>query len=382
MRRLFLLFWLALGLAHAEEPGLITPLERSLHGLPIVKVRLFRGDGSSKEVRMVVDTGCAITAIDRTLDSGFWCEDKALKDVEVEAVGAGGVGVTAEPVLLQQLQCGPLSFKLSKAVRLDLSAINSGMDLPIAGFIGMNLLRGQCFRMDLRNQVLRWGGGAEGAYLRDLKVKKGNGVPRIQVEVAGHRIEAICDTGMAAFMHVSETEAKVLVTVTDPLSGVVNVDISGKGQQEKSQTITGVAGIGSKIWCNPEVEVAKRNLLGINAMWPSVWFDFKKDQVGFTIGADGCLESRPLTRQALHAYWDRSGDQARLIVLGVKPGSLYETEGLRAGDVLLAFGDLEGDALNLASLRQAVLAQKAGWVVVQRKGQTMRIKLPERNQTP
>jgi hypothetical protein len=266
---------------------------------------------------------------------------------------------------------------MPKAIRLDLTAINSAMDAPIAGFIGMNLLRGQSFRLDLRNQVLRWGGVAEGEYLRDLKLKKGEGVPLIKMEVAGHRIEAICDTGMARFMSVAAEDAKAFKTNTDPKSGSVNVDIAGTGRQTNTQSVMGAVSLGSKTWCNPTVDLEESSLLGISAMWPSVWFDFRKNQVGFVVGSSGCLESSPLIKQAIHASWDRSGDHPKLVVLGVKPGSLYESADIRAGDVMQAFGELKGDSLNLASLRQAVLAQKTRWVVIERKGQTMRIELPE-----
>jgi hypothetical protein len=377
MRRGFMLLWMVMCVLHAEEPVMTAALQANVFGLPVVNVHLFRGDGTSREVRMVVDTGSAMTSIDRSLEPGFWSEDKELKGFRVGAMAASGVEVPAEPVLLYQLQFGPVSTRVPKAIRLDLTAINSVMDVPIAGIIGMNLLRGQCFQMDLRNQVLRWGGMAGGEYLRDLKFKKGEVVPLIKVEVAGHWIEAICDTGMARFLSVAAEDAKSFRTDSEPQSGTVNVDIAGTGQKKDTQTVLGAVGFGSKHWCNPAVDVDESCELGISAMWPCVWFDFKKNQIGFMVGPSGCLESSPLIKQAIHAHWDRSGGHPRLIVVGVKPGSLYEAADIRAGDVMQAFGELEGDSLNLASLRQAVVAQKTRWVVIERKGQTMRIELPE-----
>jgi predicted aspartyl protease len=377
MRRGFMLLWVVICVLRAEEPVMNTALQANVFGLAVVKVHLFRGDGTSQEVRMMVDTGSAMTVIDRSLEPGFWSVDQELKGFSVGAMAASGVEVPAEPVLLYQLQFGPLSPRMPKAIRLDLTPLNSAMDVPIAGIIGMNLLRGQCFRMDLRNQVLRWGGRAEGEYLRDLKFKKGEDVPLIKVEVAGHRVEAICDTGMARFLSVAAEDAKAFRTDSDPQGGTVNVDAAGTGIQKNTQTVLGAVSLGSKHWCNPTVEVQESCLLGISAMWPSVWFDFRKNQVGFMVGPSGCLESSPRIKQAIHASWDRSGAHPQLVVLVVKPGSLYEAADIRAGDVMQAFGELKGDSLNLASLRQAVLAQKTRWVVIERKGQTMRIELPE-----
>jgi len=164
MRRGFMLLWMVMCVLRAEEPVMNTALEAGFYGLAVVKVHLFRGDGTSQEVRMMVDTGSAMTVIDRSLEPGFWSEDKELKGFTVGAMAASGVEVPAEPVLLYQLQFGPVSSRMPKAIRLDFTAINSAMDVPIAGIIGMNLLRGQCFRMDLRNQVLQYIDAGHGTY--------------------------------------------------------------------------------------------------------------------------------------------------------------------------------------------------------------------------
>lgn len=377
MRRAFALLGLLLGLVRAETPSTTMALVPNLHGLPLVQVQLFRDDGTSKDVLMLLDTGSEMTILDRDLDAAFWTPNKDLANVTVDAVAASGANVPAQPILLRQIRCGPWSRLGPMAIRLDLTAINQTMDAPIGGVIGMNLLRGQCFRLDFRNQVLRWGGQVEGEYLRDLSFKKRDGIPLIKVDVDHRRLEVICDTGAEAFMSVSEQDAKAFKKERDPRSMGVNADLAGIGPQKGIQTLSGSVAVGSKVWCAPEVEVDESSLMGTAAMWPSVWFDFKKNQVGFAVGPSGCLESKPPVKQALHAFWDRSSVPARLMVVGVKPGSRYESAGIRAGDVLQAFGDLRGDQLNLASLRQAVLAQKTRWVTVERKGLAMKIELPE-----
>lgn len=377
MRRALALLGLLFSLVRAEEPSMTMPLVPNLHGLPLVQVQLFRADGSSKDVLMIVDTGSEMTAVDRSLDAEFWTPNKDMANVTVDVVAASGVNVPAQPILLRQIRCGPWSRMAPMAIRLDLTALNQTMDAPIAGAIGMNLLRGQCFRLDFRHQVLRWGGQAEGEYLRDLSFNKRDGIPLIKVDVDRRRLEFICDTGAETFMSVSEQDAKPFKKERDPRSMGVDVDLAGTGSQKVIQTLSGSVGVGSKVWCAPKVEVDESSLLGAAAMWPSVWFDFKRNRVGFAVGPSGCLESKPPVKQPFHAFWDRSGVPARLVVVGVKPGSLYESAGIRAGDVLQAFGELRGDQLNLASLRQAVLAQKTRWVTVERKGQVMKIELPE-----
>lgn len=379
MRRAIALLGLILGLARGEEPGLTMPLIPNLYGLPVVKSQLFRGDGTSKDVLMMLDTGSDMTIIDRSLEPGFWTPNKDMADVSVDAVAASGVNIPAQPILLHQIQCGPWSRKTPMAIRIDLTVLNQAMDTPIAGVIGMNLLRGQCFRLDFQHHELHWNGKSEGEYLRDLSFKKRDGTPQIKVELGRRRFEATCDSGYSGFMTVSEQEAKGFKKEEDPRSIGVDVDLGGTGQRKVIQTLSESIRVGSKAWCASEVEVDSSSLLGIAAMWPSVWFDFKKNQIGFMVGPNGCLESKPVVKQALHAFWDRSGAAPRLIVMGVKPTSLYESAGLLAGDVLLSFGELKGDQLNLATLRQAVLAQKTQWVTVDRKGKTLRIELAEKN---
>ena len=57
--------------------------------------------------------------------------------------------------------------------------------------------------------------------------------------------------------------------------------------------VSGQVRLGSRHWSEPEVQVGARNILGVQAMWPRVWFDFKNNRVGFSMGSDRGLESRP-----------------------------------------------------------------------------------------
>ncbi|WP_257309647.1 hypothetical protein [Geothrix fuzhouensis] len=55
------------------------PMEPNLFGIPVIKVHLLRDDGTSKEVRMVVDTGSEITTLDRSIGPDFWTRDVELE---------------------------------------------------------------------------------------------------------------------------------------------------------------------------------------------------------------------------------------------------------------------------------------------------------------
>ncbi|WP_257309649.1 hypothetical protein [Geothrix fuzhouensis] len=253
------------------------------------------------------------------------------------------------------------------------------MDVPVAGLIGMNLLQEQAFLMDFRNQVIRWSGGPEGAYLRDLAFKHSKGVPLVQLDIAGLLLEAVCDTGLTGFLSVSDRVVKGIPKQTIPGSTSISLTVAGTEAPQQVRSASTTVGIGAKQWCDSEVEVEDENLLGLSAMWPAIWLDFKRAQVGFKVGPRGCLEAKPVVRQPLHAVWDRSGVTPRLVILGVKPGSVYERAGLRAGDRLLAFGDLQGPSLNLATLRAAVVSGKTHSLSILRNEGPVRIELPESN---
>ncbi|HJV38913.1 MAG TPA: aspartyl protease family protein [Geothrix sp.] len=370
-------FGLAALVAQANGSTQSTPMESSLFGIPIVKVHLLRGDGTSKEVRMVVDTGSEMSVLDRSIGPEFWTRDADLEGKKVEAVAAGGSAVTAEPVRVHQLQCGPLHARAFRAILLDLSYLNQTMDIPVAGLIGMNLLRDQTFLMDFHHQVICWNSGSEGLYLQNLAFKHSNGVPLVRLDVAGFRLEAVCDTGLTGFLTVSERAAKNLPRRTVPSPTSISVTVAGKESPQQVRSISAAVGIGAKQWCDPDVEIEEEDLLGLSAMWPFIWLDFRGAQVGFKVGPNGCLDAKPAVRQSLHAVWDRSGATPRLVILGVKSGSVYERAGLRAGDRLLAFGDLQGDSLNLATLRAAVLSGKARSLSIMRNERPARIELPE-----
>lgn len=361
----------------APPPGTSTPLEPNLFGLPIVQVQLERPDGSLQDARMALDTGSAMTILDRALDPALWEPDKDLADADISVKGANGEAVRTESIRIRKIRCGPWVADRPRGIRLDLTSINRFLDEPVCGVMGMNLLEGRSFWLDFRNQVVRWDGPPAGLLRQSLKRGSPETAPRIQVKVSGRPIEAVCDTGFSAFMNLSAEEALSLPAARDSQSRSIQADVIGSGKLASPRILAGPVAFGSRQWCRAEVAVAKSSLLGILAFWPGVWLDFKRNEMGLLASPDGCLDSRPPVKQPLHAFWDRSINPPRLIILGVKPNSRYESAGLQANDVLLEFGDLKGSALNLASLRGAVLGEKARQAVIERQGRRRVIELPE-----
>ena len=278
--------FLVLSPAWASAHALVTPLEPNHHGLPMVKVQLQRRDGDRREALMLVDTGAAVAA-------SFWEADPGRRDQAGWVRSASGAPVPAQAIRLYGIECGPISLQGPSAVRMDLGAINSTLDVPIAGIIGLNLLARQTFRVDFRGQAIQWGAGPEGTYVQELHIRDDRSAPTLTLEVAGRAIEATCDSGATGFLELSQADAQGLRQSTSSQANRRIIDLRGMQQQASFQVVSSPVRVGSRHWSEPEVHVGARNILGVHAMWPSVWFDFKNNRVGFSMGSDRSLESRP-----------------------------------------------------------------------------------------
>ena len=360
---------------HAGETASKAAFELGFAGLPIVKIKLLAKDGSSKELRMVVDTGSSITVLDRTVGAEYWKEDGK----GALAQGSSGGTMEAEPVVLYQLQFGPWIMNRVQGIRLDLNEFNAVEDIPVNGILGMNVLRSGPFRLDFAAREVVWGGKPSGAYLRDLSYTR-LGLPILELEVAGKRIDALCDTGSNECLDLSDQDAEKLRTATDRRSSGGQVALGGlPGIEAVIALKAKPVSAGTRSWCDPEVlfrRGTQDSKIGVRAMWPDIWFDFHKNQIGFALSQRGCIESRPAIKAPIFAYWDRRGSKAKIRVGGVKPGSSYESAGLKPGDVLLEVGAAKGDALNLATLRQALTEKGTLKVVFERRGQIRSIEVP------
>ena len=226
--RLFWVFLVLMGSpAWAASSGLVTPLEPNHHGLPLVKVQLQRRDGSSREALMLVDTGASISVLDQAVASSFWEADSGRRDLAARVVTASGAPVHAQAIRLHGIECGPISLQGPSAVRMDLGAINSALDVPIAGIIGMNLLARQTFRVDFRGRAIQWGVGPEGAYVQEFRIRdeRSASAPTLRLEVAGRSIEVTCDSGAMGFLELSQADAQGLRQSTCPQSGKLIIDV-------------------------------------------------------------------------------------------------------------------------------------------------------------
>ena len=292
--RLFWVFLVLMGSpAWAASSGLVTPLEPNHHGLPLVKVQLQRRDGDRREALMLVDTGASISVLDQSVASCFWEADPASRGQAGWVRSASGAPVPAQAIRLHGIECGPISLQGPSAVRMDLGALNSTLEVPIAGIIGMNLLARQTFRVDFRGRAIQWGAGPEGAYVQELQIRDDRSAPTLRLEVAGRAIEATCDSGATGFLELSQADAQGLRQCTRSQANRRIIDLQGVQHQASFQMVSGQVRLGSRHWSEPEVQVGARNILGVQAMWPRVWFDFKNNRVGFSMGSDRGLESRP-----------------------------------------------------------------------------------------
>ena len=373
-------FFVLVGLATSHlsasqaTPAIDMPLELSALGLPIIRAVLVDRNGTARAVRMVIDTGASISVLDASIPDEFWAS--------FGKTSKGGTStreiVEAREGEIYGLDIGPMRFRKVRAIRVDLSSsLSRSDDAPIDGVIGMNVLHGQRFQMDFSNHLIRWGSEPHGSSMTTSPISYDHfGDPLLEVCIGEKKLSVGLDTGSNEFLVVSPKDLHgVKILERQMKTGVA----SGLGDStiiQGSIKLDGGVKLGDRLWPSPDVlqEDTRKALLGIGAMGPSIWFDFIRDTVTFTLDEDGSLPSTPTRHFPIAAYWNRrDADPPQLVVLAVKPGSPYEKVGILAGDVLIQVGDLKGKALTIRSLGDCLSKGTPLVVVIDRRGKRLEL---------
>lgn len=366
-----LVFWGFM--ATAAAPSVRTPIELGAMGAVIVKVHLLGADGISREFRMVLDTGSSATMLDRSVPSSFW------KAGGGEGIALGSHGETeAEPVRIHQIQVGPHFYKKIEGARIDLRPVTRMEDSPFDGIIGMDVLRAHRFRIDFQNRELIWGDGPDGHHLMSIS-KDEFGLPEVKLMVGGLKLKTLCDTGSNTFLTLpSEIKRRMRAKINDLQTGLSGGIGSAPPVPTMELAVDGV-GAGTRVWCEANVvftEGPTTTRLGRESLWPSVWFDLPNNRMGFSISPSGCLTSQPPIRSPLWVFWDRSSPVAELKVLAIKPGSPFESAGIKPGDVVMQIGNLKQGDLGIVSTREAVSRPGPVRMVIRRDGKQLEFEVP------
>lgn len=359
-----------------STPALETPLELSALGLPIVHVILTDPYGSSRSVRMMVDTGASISVLDSSIPDVFWDS--------IGGISKGGTStrdiVQARKGKIHDLKIGPIHLQELPVIRVDLSVSLSRLDdAPIDGIIGMDVLRGHRLQMDFTGQRIRWEvrSPANSVEIAPLHFNR-FGNPLLVVTIGGKNVTVEVDTGSNEFLTLSPKDLNGVKILNKGMNSGVTSGLGSSTILQSTIEADGGVKLGARGWSSPDIicnmENTRQALLGTSAMGQSVWFDFVQNTLAFTVGKDGSLSTTPIKHFPIAVFWDRKpGSEPRLVVMAVKPGSPYEKAGLEPGDVLLQVGDLKGADLNIRTLGDCLNTRAPGLVVIERRGKRIEL---------
>lgn len=359
---------------HASE---VEPLTMGSIGLPMVQVRLTDAHGAQRTCRFLLDTGANITVLDRGLVTAYAVATGVEADVEAS---------TGDTLVTPQLRIRGLGFGSSalanvEAVAMDLAGTFGAMeDGPMDGILGMNVLRGLQFVLDVSAGTIHWDSKRpEALHVVPLRWSA-DGLASVRLSFPQGKRGLICDTGFSRVLELPEKDLTGLRMVPSVNNQGGRVGVAGVYLPQERFILDGVVTAGSKGWSHPEVGhlplgQGSDGRLGMGVFQPRVWFDFAHGNLGLPVGQDGRLVLTPALRSPVAVKWVLRGTQRCLVVLAVKPDSPYEQAGLKPGDRLLQVDVLETGALTIRSLRECLERGVPRRILLERDQQRLTLQL-------
>lgn len=359
----------------------IASLDRRVDGIPVVRITLRGEHASPLDIRAIFDTGASVTILDHSIPSAY------LEGSESRATLRNAAGEIQEVQKdhVRSLELGGKIWRDLLVVRADLSGVSAVDDQPVQAIVGMDLMKDHAVRLDFTNGEVIWDPPIPqaGFIATPLRLENGDR-PTVELRIGDNTVRALCDTGSSFFLELSEQDCGALGVRPSPESSGLKFML-GSVKTAHGIQLAGVPLLGDHPFCalDPVRDInlgsapGGFSLLGAEAFGPSAVFDFKKERLYLRVTGSGCLESTPQIHAPVLLRWDRhEPSHPRLLVAGVKPGSVYEAQGLQSGDWLLQVGSLRGENLTIKDVLALVMDSPAISLVVDRNG--VQLTLPPR----
>lgn len=342
-------------------------------GVPLVWVQLRDKDGNSNRHCFMLDTGSNITVLDRALVTRYAVSTQTKAGVTTANGNLEGV----KQIKINSISFGSNEMKDVEGIEMDLSSgLGSLEDGSLDGILGMNILKRHRFLLDFAKSTVEWDSNAPS----DLHVTKiqwtTDRLPTIKVNIRHKFVPLECDTGFTRVLELPETYRQVLQLSPDILNTGMRMDSSGTWVSVNRWRIEDSVMLEGKTWQLPEVgffDNGDIGRIGMGAFQPRVWFDFPGEQVGLPLNTEGNMTVTPPKGFPLIVRWVSKNQKRLLLVQAVKPGSKYETSGIKAGDHLIKVDNLEGAQLNISSLRSHLEEGTTAQFVIERKNKKIEI---------
>lgn len=361
-----LFFSLFSGYAQAQIPFSRGPL-----GNVCINIGVTSSAGTSKLLRMVLDTGSSVTIFDKSVPDIFWSKSGDSGNVQ----GRTEI-IKAEKIKIREIAVFGKEYHDINGIRLDLSGYSRFDDLPIDGVIGMDILKDMAFGLDLEHDEIllkkpELPGVKNNISMSDL------GCPEVNIGINNKIIKTRFDTGSNSFLVLSVADS---MKIGGGVKGTVGIEqgISSTSIM-KSESLSNISvSNGAVNWHNLNVTIGNgpSSLLGINSCWPKVWLDFPKMSIWFFTDPSGGLQAETPVKMPIHVYWDRSTDPACLKIFAIKPNSIFGETGLNPGDTILGINGFTGNNITISNFKITLLSGAPIELTVKRNGKIHKINIP------
>lgn len=325
---------IALLLASAAFAATV-PLSLDTQGRPLVEVHLRAKDGHERDFLFLLDTGCEVTLVDKSVPAAYLDQD-ATRHMRFR--DAGGKDISSQ-VGEADLEIAGIRKRVL-ATQIEMAETRRWQDRPIDGVLGMDFLAGTRFILDAQARKATWDPTQDLQGTTIPLAFLGNKSPQVALQVGPQTVLAKIDTGCAEAFH---------------LPGAFRL---GTG----SLKVETLGGFGSRAR-------ASQGVLASVASGPATWWNVLATfGPGATLVGNPVLLSGPaefdlaggrliLSSLAVHPHpaeipiaWDRSGQRPVLRVFAVGSGTILSRAGARVGDVVVQVADLKGPTLTREAL--------------------------------
>ena len=314
-----------------------SPLTWDTQGRPVVQVHLRAKNGQERAFRFLLDTGCEVTLVDRSVPATFLDQD-ATRHMRV--TDAGGQDISSR-VGEADLEVGGI-HKRVLATRIDMAETRCWQDKPIDGVLGMDFLAGARFVLAPQVGTITWDPAEDLQGTTVPLAFLGHKSPQVTLQVGTQTVLATVDTGCADSFRLPGA----LHPGTESLQ-VVTIGGFG-GRTSSSQGVLTSLNCGPATWWNVQATFGSGPvLLGSAALFSGpTEFDLAGGRLILS-----SLTVRPHPVE-IPIVWDRSGKRPVLRVVAVGSDNVLSRAGAHVGDVVVQVADLKGPRLT----REALLA--------------------------
>lgn len=361
--------------------GHCQPIELTPFGIPVMEISLLNNLGKIVKMRFIIDSASNVSILDKKNVKKFGFENQ----ISSKLLTANNHELEANEIIIRKMFFGESVINSLPAIEVDLDkSFNMTDDSPIDGVIGLDVLKTLSFEINFTKKEINFSTIKKIEYTYFQIKYSDKNIPYIDVNITGMPSFFFCDSGSNEFISIPENLlSKIPYHLNSPRNGS-DLDLSGESNANYGYYLDGSFSIGNWNWETPRFNVskdAKFGRLGCAAFWPKVHFNFKDNLIGlYTFGRESQRLSPPTEKKhQIIPLWKFTDGKRSLVVAAVKPGSPIERIGIKAGDIILKFGELENGSLTIRGVMEKSQPMTGDTIVVKRGTERLEFKMPNKD---